>query len=89
VKKKKPNKPTKKNGGFDTAARCAPGATKIHYRAKSSLNKPKMDLIGNQNRRPVENWRDWTAFTLGHMPALGRTPEEPRGRGGVRALCSF
>ena len=40
---------------------------------------------------PLENWRDGTASTLGHMPALGRTPDVPRvtSGGGVRALCSF
>ena len=34
VGKKNPNKPRKKNGGFDTAARCAPGVTKVRYRKK-------------------------------------------------------
>jgi hypothetical protein len=53
-KQKNPNKPGK-NGGFGATVRYAPVVTKVRYRKKNLVKKPKLTKINQQKKIGKKN----------------------------------
>jgi hypothetical protein len=65
------------DGDFDLSALCTT-ATRLTCPQQCDNTERNITFIAHTSpvhQDPLENWRDGTASTLGHVPELGRTPE--------------